>query len=68
VSARVSEVAVFGDRLLVTMTVRGTDSGRERRGSNLRWQVLTVHDGLVVDIVGFDDKADATAQVELPTA
>jgi hypothetical protein len=68
VSASVSEVAVFGTHLLVTMRVRGTDSSRERGGSALRWQVLTVRGGLVVDIVGFDDKADAMTQINLPTA
>jgi hypothetical protein len=68
VRASVSEVAVFGDRLLITMTVRGTDSGRERGGAAMRWQVLTVRGGLVVNIVGFDDRADALAQIEPPSS
>jgi ketosteroid isomerase-like protein len=61
--ARVSEVAVFGDRILVEMTVRNTQAADERGGEALRWQVLTVRDGRVVDIVGFDDRTDAVARV-----
>jgi len=61
--ARVSEVAVFGDRILVEMTVRNTQAADERGGVALRWQVLTVRDGRVVDIVGFDDRTEAVARV-----
>ncbi len=59
VEATVSEVVVFGQRLLVGLTVRGTGSAIERGGASARWQVLTVRNGLVVDIVGFDDRRDA---------
>ena len=52
-------VEVRGDRLLVSMSMRGTESARERGGAALRFQVLTVRDGRIVDIVGFDDKAEA---------
>jgi hypothetical protein len=62
VRADVSEVSVFGDRILVGMTVRGSEAAQERGGAALRWQVLTVRDGRVVDIVGFDDRSDALAR------
>jgi hypothetical protein len=65
--ARVSEVAVFGDRILVGLTVRGTQSAKERGGMTLRWQVLTVRGGRIVDIVGFDDRRDAVARSGVPT-
>ena len=53
------DVEVMGDRLLVSLSVRGTEGARERGGTALRFQVLTVRDGRIVDIVGFDSKADA---------
>ena len=62
VRADVTEVVVTGDRILVGLTVRGTDGARERGGAALRWQVLTVRGGRVVDIVGFDDRRDAEAR------
>jgi len=66
VRGQASEVAVFGDRLLVTLTVRGTQGAQERGGVALRWQVLTVRDGRIIDIVGFDDRMDAMARVGVP--
>jgi ketosteroid isomerase-like protein len=59
VRGSVDEVEVRGDRLLVTMHVRGTENARERGGVALRFQVLTIRSGKVVDIVGFDDKTEA---------
>ena len=41
------------------MSLRGTENARERGGAALRYQVLTVRNGRVVEIVGFDDKAEA---------
>lgn len=66
--SHVSEIAVFGDHLLVTSILRGTEAAKKRGGSTLRWQVLTVHDGRIVDIVGFDDRSAAIARVERSTA
>jgi ketosteroid isomerase-like protein len=59
VRASVYDVEVLGDRLLVSMSVRGTEGARERGGTALRFQVLTVKSGRIVEIVGFDDKAEA---------
>ena len=63
VRGSVYDVAVLGDRLLVSMSVRGTENARERGGAALRFQVLTVRSGRVVDIVGFDDKTEALSYV-----
>jgi ketosteroid isomerase-like protein len=59
VRGSVFDVDVLGDRLLVSLSVRGTEDARERGGTSLRFQVLTVRDGRIADIVGFDDKAEA---------
>ena len=59
----VFDVEVLGDRLLVSMSVRGTENANEHGGAALRFQVLTVRSGKVVDIVGFDDKTEALAYV-----
>jgi ketosteroid isomerase-like protein len=59
VRGSVHDVEVLGDRLLVSMSVRGTEGARDRGGAALRFQLLTVRNGKVVDIVGFDDKAEA---------
>jgi hypothetical protein len=64
VRGSVYDVEVLGNRLLVSMSVRGTENAKERGGAALRFQVLTVRSGMVVDIVGFDDKADALAYVK----
>jgi hypothetical protein len=59
VRGSVFDVEVLGDRLLVSMNLRGTEGARERGGTALRFQILTVREGRIVDIVGFDDKAEA---------
>jgi ketosteroid isomerase-like protein len=60
--ATVSEVTVLGDRLVVGLAVGGSGAARERGGVALRWQVLTVQGGRIVDIVGFDDRSEALAR------
>jgi ketosteroid isomerase-like protein len=61
VRARVSETAVLGDRILVGLKVTGNQAAAEQGDEQDRWQVLTVRGGRVVDIVGFDDRAEAAA-------
>ena len=63
VRGSVYDIEVHGDRLLVSMTVKGTENARERGGAALRFQVLTVRNGMIVDIVGFDDKTEALSYV-----
>jgi hypothetical protein len=59
--ARVQEVEVVGQQLLVGLVVTGTLSAKTQSGQASRWQVLTVSDSHIVDIVGFEQKSDATA-------
>jgi ketosteroid isomerase-like protein len=63
VRGSVYDVEVLGDRLLVSMSVRGTENAGERGGAALRFQVLTIRSGKVVEIVGFDDKTEAFSYI-----
>ncbi len=58
--ARVADLEILGDRILVKLVLTGTDDARERGGRAIRWQVYTVRDGRIVDIVGFDQRGEAT--------
>jgi len=60
----VNDVVVHGDRLLVSLTVRGSAAADTHGGAALRWQVLTVSGGRIVDIVGFDDRLEALARAQ----
>ena len=60
-TARVNEIFVLGDHVIVGLLVSHTPFARERGGEAARWQVLTVRDGRVVDIVAFDQRAEAVA-------
>jgi ketosteroid isomerase-like protein len=62
VRAQVNDVTVYGDKILVSLVVNGSPAGTERGGEALRWQVLSVRQGRVADIVGFDDRRDALAE------
>jgi streptomycin 6-kinase len=63
VRARVSEVAVLGDRtILVGLSVARNPAAHESGGEVERWQVLTVAAGRVVDIVAFDQRSEAIAR------
>jgi ketosteroid isomerase-like protein len=68
VRATVSEVAVAGDQIVVGLTVVGNQAGDDDTGVRERWQVLTVRDGRVIDIVGFDDRVEAATRAGLPAA
>jgi len=63
--ARVTQIDVIGDRILVGMVVTGRAG--EDSGDAERWQVLTVANGRVVDIVGFDERGPAVARAESAT-
>jgi hypothetical protein len=47
---------VADDSLLVGLSVVGNDDEAGQGGEALRWQVLTVAGGRIVDIRGFDDR------------
>jgi hypothetical protein len=55
-----------GGRLLVGLDVTGTPAAREAGGTAQRWQVLTVSDGRIADIRGFDDRTEAAARAGVP--
>ena len=57
--ASVTQVEVLGDRILVGLVVTGNEAARARGGRGRRWQLLTVHEHRIVDIVGFEQKRGA---------
>ena len=57
--ATVHEVVPGAGSLLVGLTVSGTPAAQEAGGSAPRWQVLTIKDGRITDICGFDDRDEA---------
>jgi ketosteroid isomerase-like protein len=59
IRAEVNEVVPGPDSLLVGVTVSGTAAAEDAGGSASRWQVMTVRDGRITDIAGFDNRADA---------
>jgi hypothetical protein len=65
--AAVTEVAARGDKIFVGLKVTGAPAAEELGGEAQRWQVLTVVDGLVVDIRGFDDRNEAVSHAGLRT-
>src|SRR5487761_668828 len=60
--ARVSEIAVLGNRILVGLSVERTQTAPESGGAAQRWQVLTLGGGRIVDIIAFDERAEAVAR------
>jgi len=57
--ASVADLEIVGGRILVELVFTGTNGARERGGRARRWQVYTVRDGRIVDIVGFDLRGEA---------
>ncbi|HWB65577.1 MAG TPA: nuclear transport factor 2 family protein [Mycobacteriales bacterium] len=60
--ARVLDVTTHRDKILVSMLVSDRDPADDDADAP-RWQVLTVVDGRVADIRGYDDEATARAAV-----
>jgi hypothetical protein len=61
VRATVNEVTPSEGCLLVGLTVSGASDDADGGGTAERWQVLTVREGLISDIRGFDSRAEAAA-------
>jgi ketosteroid isomerase-like protein len=55
VRATVTEVVVSGDKILVGLKVAGRAAADEAD----RWQVMTVVEGQIADVRGFDDRDEA---------
>ena len=63
VRAVVTETSVFGDQILVGLTVFDRRSPSESGGPTERWQILTVRDGLVADIRGIENRTEAMSRM-----
>jgi len=63
--AEVTEVVAGTDKLLVGLRVFGPPPAADIDGAVERWQVLTVSEGKVSDIRGFDDRAEAVRRAGL---
>ncbi len=61
--ADVTETVVRGDRILVGLRVRNATAQLGDPTSQDRWQVLTVVDGRIRDIRGFDERAEAVRRL-----
>jgi hypothetical protein len=59
--AQVQEIEIVGHQLLVGLVVTGTSLASAPSGQTPRWQVLTINGSKITDIVGFEQKSDATA-------
>lgn len=59
VRATVNEVIPGPTNLLVGLTVSGSPAAKDQGGQIERWQVLTIRDGRIRDICGFDDRQEA---------
>jgi hypothetical protein len=62
VRARVTEMVVHGDKILVGLKVVGNRAAEDPGGEADRWQVLTIRGGHIVDIRGFDERSDAISR------
>jgi ketosteroid isomerase-like protein len=63
--ARVVDVHVRGDKIVVGLRVARPSASGEADSEGERWQVLTCRDGLVADIRAFDDRNEAFARADL---
>ena len=62
--ARIRHVATNDDKIMVTMSVMSPDGSGNTTEAD-RWQVLTVANGRVTDIRGYDDEPAASAAAGL---
>jgi ketosteroid isomerase-like protein len=62
VRAEVTECVVFDSRVLIGTRVRGNDLADEAGGEVDLWQVFTVGDGQILEIVGYDNRREALAR------
>ena len=66
-SASVTETFVRGENIVVGLVVSGVGDGPEH-GHGDRWQVLTVRDGRIAEIRGYDDRRDAEGFATSPVS
>ncbi len=63
VRAEVFETVILSDKILVGISVSGGQSSSESDQTQ-RWQILTVKDGSVVDIRGFEERDTAISRMD----
>jgi hypothetical protein len=61
VRADITEVEVFDDNILIGLKILPKASEPQEARVNTRWQVLTVEEGLVAEIRGYEMRRDALA-------
>ena|SRR5258708_7370900 len=66
VRARVTELTVYGNKILVGLKVSGNRTAGREGGVADRWQVLTVSEGRIVDIRGFEERDEAAVRAGAP--
>ncbi len=59
VRASVTETVVRGNKIMVGLRVRPAEVGDPTD----RWQVLTLSDGLIIDIRGFEERSEAVSRL-----
>jgi ketosteroid isomerase-like protein len=59
----IRSVTAHGDKILVSMTITSPEASTSGQGIP-RWQVLTVVDGRITDIRGYDDEIAAMNAVD----
>ncbi len=64
IRATVTDTVVRGDKILVSLRIGRGRPSTDGGGPTLRWQILTVQRGRIVDIRGFDDRATAVARLD----
>jgi len=64
VRANVTETIVHNDKILVGLSIIDEQSPSESGDRANRWQILTVKNGLVVDIRGFEERDAAISRME----
>ncbi len=64
VRAEVTETVVRNDKILVGLSISNAQSSSDSDDQTRRWQILTVKDGLIVDIRGFEERATAASRME----
>jgi ketosteroid isomerase-like protein len=62
--ANVTETVVHNDKILVGLSIFNAETTSATDGEWLRWEILTVKDGLIVDIRGFEERAAAVSGLD----
>jgi hypothetical protein len=63
VRAEITDVGIVGSHVVIGLKVHNPNE-KKRSRTNTRWQVLSVNDGLVTEIRGYESRGDATAYAE----